>query len=216
MTNPARTLVLARHGQSLGNAQNVFTGWRDSPLTAKGEEEAKYCGRILRDRGLRFDAAFTSTLSRALRSCELMLTVMQNNAAEIYADAALNERNYGDLTSLNKDAARERFGAEQVEVWRRSYADSPPNGESLRDTIARVLPYYLANILPTLMRTRCILVVAHGNSLRSLILGIENVKPADISAVELGTGEMRMYGIDDDTSIVSREILKGRAREACQ
>ena len=207
-TAAPRVLVLARHGQSEGNQRNIFTGWRDLPLTRQGEEEARHAGRRLLNMNIAFSAAFTSNLSRASVSCSLMLTEMDHGSVSVEANAALNERDYGDLTGLNKDEARERFGADQVHDWRRSYAVAPPNGESLRDTIARVLPYYIGHILPAVMRNRAVLVVAHGNSLRALILALESLSADEIPTVELQTGEMRLYALRKDTTVASREILR--------
>lgn len=198
-----RLLVLARHGQSEGNQRNIFTGWRDLPLTAQGEDEARLAGERLREMGVAFDAAFASRLSRASASCSLMLETMNQGRTPVESDAALNERDYGDLTGLNKDQARQQFGTDQVRVWRRSYAVAPPNGESLRDTIARVLPYYIRRILPAVMRSEAVLVVAHGNSLRSLILALEGLSPEAIPLVELGTAELRFYRLGEDTSATS-------------
>ena len=198
-----RLLVLARHGQSEGNQQNIFTGWRDLPLTAPGEDEARLAGARLRELGVVFDAAFTSRLSRASASCSLMLETMKQGRTRVESDAALNERDYGDLTGLNKDQARQQFGVDQVHVWRRSYAVAPPKGESLRDTIARVLPYYIRGVLPAVMRSGAVLVVAHGNSLRALILALEGLSPEAIPLVELGTAELRFYRLGEDTSATS-------------
>lgn len=207
-TAAPRLLVLARHGQSEGNQNNIFTGWRDLPLTSRGEIEARSAGLRLLNMGIAFDAAFSSKLSRASVSCKLILSEMAQGTVLVQADAALNERDYGDLTGLNKDDARERFGADKVHEWRRSYAVAPPNGESLRDTIARVLPYYIGHILPAIMRNRAVLVVAHGNSLRALILAIQSLSADEISTVELQTGEMRLYALRKDTTVASREILR--------
>ncbi len=195
--------MLARHGQSEGNQQNIFTGWRDLPLTAQGEDEAGLAGERLREMGFAFDAAFTSRLSRASASCSLMLETMNQGRTPVESDAALNERDYRDLTGLNKDQARQQFGDEQVHVWRRSYAVAPPNGESLRDTIARVLPFYIRWILPAVMRSRAVLVVAHGNSLRALILALEGLSSEAIPLVELGKAELCFYRLGEDTSATS-------------
>jgi 2,3-bisphosphoglycerate-dependent phosphoglycerate mutase len=198
-----RLLVLARHGQSEGNQQNIFTGWRDVPLTDQGRTEAETSGRRLFDLQFRFKAAFTSKLSRASDSCRLILDATNSGEAIITSDASLNERDYGDLTGLNKDEARERFGADQVQEWRRSYAVAPPNGESLRDTVARVLPFYISHILPAVMKGGGVLVVAHGNSLRALILALEGLSADKIASVELQTGELRFYALDENAAISS-------------
>lgn len=201
-------LVLARHGQSEGNQRNIFTGWQDLPLTVTGETEALRAGRQLREQRVVVDSAFTSLLSRTRASCELMLQAAHSPNARVTANQALNERDYGDLTGLNKDQARERFGADQVQLWRRDYATTPPNGESLRDTVARVLPFFLSDILPTIMRSRGTLVVAHGNSLRALIMALERLTPAEISKVELSTGEMRHYTFGADAAVITKGIWK--------
>jgi 2,3-bisphosphoglycerate-dependent phosphoglycerate mutase len=203
----AHLLVLARHGQSEGNRQNIFTGWRDLPLTKLGEDEARAAGVRLANVGIRFDAAFTSTLSRASTSCSLTLQAMGQERVPVVQNPALNERDYGDLVGFNKDDARRRWGAEQVHTWRRSYSVAPPNGESLRDTVARVLPYYIGHVLPAVMRSRAVLVVAHGNSLRALILALEDKTAETIPLVELETGELRFYCLGDDTTVQSHRIL---------
>ncbi len=206
-TKEGRVLVLARHGQSRGNLENIFTGWRDLPLTRQGEEEAWSAGVRLVKMGIVFDVAFTSMLSRASASCSLMIEAMKQEEVPVVQDAALNERDYGDLTGLNKDGTRARWGAEQVHVWRRSYAMAPPNGESLRDTVARVLPYYIGHVLPAVMRSKAVLVVAHGNSLRALVLALEAMTPETIPLVELATGELRFYFLREDTAVEYREVL---------
>lgn len=189
-------LVLARHGESDGNRRNVFTGRQDLPLTDRGREEARAVGRRLRDRNVSLGAAFSSALERARESCALTLAEMGADLDAVDSDAALNERDYGDLTGLDKDEARRRFGAEQVHKWRRSYAEAPPNGESLRDTVARVLPFHVRRILPMVLRQPGVLVVAHGNSLRALVLALEGLSPEAVAQVELRTGETRFYVLD--------------------
>ena len=156
------TLVLVRHGQSEWNLKNLFTGWKDPDLTAQGISEAKRAGELLKQRDIRFDIAFTSALSRAQRTCQIILEGVGQPRLKTIADAALNERDYGDLAGLNKDDARKRWGEEQVQVWRRSYDIAPPGGESLKDTGARVWPCYIQHILPHAMRGECVLVAAHG------------------------------------------------------
>lgn len=200
-------LVLARHGQSEGNRHNVFTGWRDLPLTAQGMEEARTAGRRLAELGIRFDAAFSSALARAARSCELILEEMGRAALPIVRDQALNERDYGALTGLNKDDARKRWGNDQVQIWRRSYAAPPPGGESLRDTVARVLPFFIREVLPAVMSREAVLLVAHGNSLRALLMALDEVTPQTIPSVELATGEMRFYWLREDAKVESKEVL---------
>ncbi len=173
-----RLLVLVRHGQSEWNLKNLFTGWRDVDLTEKGIEEARAAGRRLKAQGLRFDVAFTSVLVRAQRSLDLMLEEMGQKNIPVLKDQALNERDYGDLSGLNKDDARKKWGEEQVRVWRRSYDVAPPGGESLKDTAARVLPYYIQEILPRVLRGDNVIVAAHGNSLRALVMVLEHLSPA--------------------------------------
>jgi 2,3-bisphosphoglycerate-dependent phosphoglycerate mutase len=193
----ANTLVLVRHGESEWNRLNLFTGWKDVTLTEKGIEEAKAGARELKDAGFRFDIAFTSALSRAQDTLDLILDVLGTPNVPIFRDQALNERDYGDLTGLNKDDARKRWGAEQVHVWRRSYDVPPPGGESLKDTAARTLPYYKAKILPEVLAGKSVLVAAHGNSLRSIIMEIEGLCGEEIVRRELETGKPIIYELDD-------------------
>lgn len=202
-----RMLVLARHGQSDGNRRNVFTGWSNLPLTAQGIEEARAAGRRLATLGIHFDAAFTSALTRAARSCEFILEEMGRTSVPVIRDQALNERDYGALTGLNKDDARKRWGNEQVQIWRRSYAVAPPSGESLRDTVARVLPFFIREVLPAVMSCEAVLLVAHGNSLRALLMALDGFTPQTIPSVELATGEMRFYWLREDTKVESKEVL---------
>jgi len=168
-------LVIVRHGQSLWNKENRFTGWVDIDLSAKGREEAIEAGKKLKN--LHFDTAFTSDLKRAQNTLTLILKEIGQENIPVFRDKALNERHYGDLQGMNKDAARERFGPEQVHIWRRSYDVAPPNGESLKDTEERVVPYYQSEIEPLLREGKNVLVVAHGNSLRSLIKYLEHLSP---------------------------------------
>ncbi len=184
-------LAIVRHGQSEWNLQNRFTGWVDVALTEKGMEEAKQAGEILK--GFRFDEAYTSSLKRAQDTLQAILEVGKQTGIPITRNEALNERHYGDLQGLNKAETAEKFGAEQVHTWRRSYDIAPPNGESLKDTAARVLPYYLAEIEPKLKAGKNILVVAHGNSLRALIMHIEKLSPEQILKREIGTGRPIIY-----------------------
>jgi 2,3-bisphosphoglycerate-dependent phosphoglycerate mutase len=198
VTGKRRLLVIARHGQSEGNQRNVFTGWRDLPLTPLGVDEARAVGRSLAGSDVRFDAAFSSALDRAFRSCELILDELGRSDLPIIRSAALNERDYGALTGLDKNQARERWGDEQVKLWRRSYATAPPEGESLRDTIARVLPFYVREVLPTVMNSDATLLVAHGNSCRALLMALEDFTPETIPFVEFATGETRIYRFGED------------------
>lgn len=204
-----RLLVLARHGQSEWNLKNLFTGWKNVGLTPLGIEQARNAGRLLRERAIHFDVAFTSVLSRAEESCRLILEELGQFKTEIIHDQALNERDYGDLTGLNKDDARARWGAEQVHIWRRSYDVRPPGGESLKDTVARVLPFYIQKILPRVMRNERVLVAAHGNSLRALVMVLDNLTPETIPKVELGTGVPMVYHLNPDTTVGQKDVLEG-------
>src|SRR5262249_53389469 len=168
-----RLLVLVRHGQSEWNLKNLFTGWKDPDLTEQGIAEAKDAGRKLKAQGLTFDVAFTSVLKRAQHTLDLILTEIGQTGLPTKKNLALNERDYGDLAGLNKDDARKKWGEEQVHIWRRSYDVAPPGGESLKDTAARVLPYYIQDILPRVLRGERVLVSAHGNSLRALVMVLD-------------------------------------------
>jgi 2,3-bisphosphoglycerate-dependent phosphoglycerate mutase len=203
-----RLLVLVRHGQSEWNLKNLFTGWKNVDLTEKGVAEAKAGGRRLKAKGLTFDVAFTSDLIRAQRTCDLILDEIGQKKLATIRNQALNERDYGDLVGLNKDDARKKWGEEQVHIWRRSYDVAPPGGESLKDTVARALPYFVAEILPRVMRGERVLVAAHGNSLRALIMVLDRLDPSQITQVELNTGEPIVYRLNADTSVASKEILK--------
>lgn len=202
-----RTLVLVRHGQSEWNLKNLFTGWKDPDLTPLGVEEAIAAGQRLKAKAFTPDIAFTSNLGRAQRTCSLILEQLNQQNLNTLRNEALNERDYGDLSGLNKDEARVKWGEEQVHIWRRSYDVPPPNGESLKDTVARVLPYYCQAILPRVMRGEKVLVAAHGNSLRALIMVLDGLDPAGIMGVELNTGEPIIYRLKDDTSVLSKEVL---------
>ena len=202
-----RLLVLVRHGQSEWNLKNLFTGWRDVGLTDTGIEEARKAGRKLKALGLGFDVAYTSALSRAQDTLKLMLEELGQSGLQEHRNLALNERDYGDLSGLNKDDARARWGADQVHVWRRSYDTAPPGGESLRDTGARVWPYYLTRILPDAMRGRRVLVSAHGNSLRALVMVLDRLTPDAVTKLELATGVPLVYGLNADTTVADKKIL---------
>src|SRR6187551_1228966 len=184
-----RLLVLVRHGQSEWNLKNLFTGWKDPDLTEQGVTEAREAGRKLKAQGLTFDVAFTSDLTRAQHTLKLMLAEIGQTRLPTTKDVALNERDYGDLSGLNKDDARKKWGEDQVLIWRRSYDIAPPGGESLKDTIARTLPYYEDVILPFVQEGETVLVAAHGNSLRSMVMAIEKLTPDEILKRELATGE---------------------------
>jgi len=202
-----RLLVLVRHGQSEWNLQNLFTGWRDVGLTDKGISEARAAGRQLKALGLRFDIAFTSALIRAQRTLDLMLDELGQRSIPVLRDQALNERDYGDLSGLNKDDARRKWGEEQVHVWRRSYDVAPPGGESLKDTAARVLPYYLQEILPRVLRVERVLVSAHGNSLRALVMVLDRLSPQEIVKRELATGVPLIYRLNIDSTVAERQVM---------
>jgi 2,3-bisphosphoglycerate-dependent phosphoglycerate mutase len=200
-------LVLVRHGESEWNKLNLFTGWRDPGLTEAGIAEARRAGRLLKEQGFKFDVAFTSALSRAQHTLDLILAELGQQELPIVRDQALNERDYGDLCGLNKDDARARWGEEQVHIWRRSFDVAPPGGESLKDTAARVLPYYEAHILPEMMAGRNVLVSAHGNSLRALIMHLDKMTPDEIVKLNLGTGEPYIYRLNKDGSVAAKTVL---------
>ena len=199
-------LVLVRHGQSAFNADGRFTGWSDPELTERGEAEARSVADQLARMGLQVDAAFSSGFQRTIRSLRIILEAL-GSAAVPNADLALNERSYGELTGLGKAEAVARFGADQVQRWRRSYADAPPGGESLRDTVARVAPYYLRAILPRTLRGETTLVVAHGNTLRALVMALEGVSPLDVQSLEIATGEILDYAVAADATARRRHPL---------
>jgi 2,3-bisphosphoglycerate-dependent phosphoglycerate mutase len=203
------TLVLVRHGQSEWNLKNLFTGWRDPGLTEQGHAEAKAAGAKLAARGLQFDIAYTSDLGRAQVTCQHILDAVGQPDLETVRNLALNERDYGDLSGLNKDDARAKWGEEQVHIWRRSYDIQPPGGESLRDTGARVWPYYMHVIQPHVLRGETVLVAAHGNSLRALIMALDGLTGEDVIKVELGTGVPIVYRLNADSTVASKEILEG-------
>jgi 2,3-bisphosphoglycerate-dependent phosphoglycerate mutase len=198
-----RLLVLVRHGQSEWNLKNLFTGWKDVDLTEAGVAEARAAGRKLKAQGLSFDIAYTSALKRAQRTLDLMLAEM-GQKVPVIRDQALNERDYGDLVGLNKDDARKKWGEEQVHIWRRSYDVPPPGGESLKDTVARALPYFVQEILPHVLRGERTLISAHGNSLRALIMVLERLTPEQILKRELGTGVPIVYRLNADSTVASQ------------
>jgi 2,3-bisphosphoglycerate-dependent phosphoglycerate mutase len=199
-----RLLVLVRHGESEWNLKNLFTGWRDVDLSERGIAEARAAGRKLKAQGFGFDIAFTSALIRAQRTLELMLDELGQQNLPVVKDQALNERDYGDLVGLNKDDARKKWGEEQVHIWRRSYDVAPPGGESLRDTAARVLPYYIQEILPRVLRGERVLVSAHGNSLRALVMVLDKHTPESITQLNLGTGVPMVYRLNADSTVASK------------
>jgi 2,3-bisphosphoglycerate-dependent phosphoglycerate mutase len=199
-----RLLVLVRHGQSEWNLKNLFTGWRDPGLTEQGVAEAHRAAAQLKAAGLSFDVAFTSALSRAQRTLDIILDDMGLTGLPVIRDQALNERDYGDLTGLDKDDARAKWGEEQVHLWRRSYDIAPPGGESLKDTVARTLPYYVSEILPRVLRGERVLVAAHGNSLRSIVMVLERLGPDGIVRRELATGVPIVYRLAADSTVAER------------
>jgi 2,3-bisphosphoglycerate-dependent phosphoglycerate mutase len=201
------TLVLVRHGQSDWNLKNLFTGWKDPELTELGVQEASSGGVALAATGIKFDIAFTSELRRAQETCRIVLEKVGQSDLETIRDVALNERDYGDLSGLNKDDARAKWGEEQVHIWRRSYDIPPPGGESLRDTGARVWPYYLTEILPRVLRGENALVAAHGNSLRSLVMVLDRMSKAEILKLNLATGVPIVYRLNADSTVASKQIL---------
>ena len=199
-----RLLVLVRHGQSDWNLKNLFTGWHDVDLTEQGVKEAREAGRKLKAQGLKFDIAFTSALKRAQRTLDLMLAELGQTNIPVIKNPALNERDYGDLVGLNKDDARKKWGEEQVLKWRRSYDIAPPGGESLKDTLARALPYYVTEILPHVMRSERVLVSAHGNSLRALVMVLDKHTPESIIKLNLDTGVPMIYRLKADSTVASK------------
>tara|TARA_A100000164_G_scaffold254788_1_gene227007 strand:- start:3356 stop:4090 length:735 start_codon:yes stop_codon:yes gene_type:complete len=190
-------LVLVRHGQSEWNEKNLFTGWRDPGLTQRGIEEAHKAGILLRDKGLIFDLMFTSELQRAQLTGQIMLDEMGCSNLQTTIDQKLNERAYGDLTGMNKDEARAKFGAEQIHIWRRSYDTPPPGGESLKDTYDRAVPYFKEAIIPELEVSKNVLVAAHGNSLRAIVKYLEDISEKDIVKLEIATGDPIIYSYSD-------------------
>ena len=226
------TLVLLRHGQSQWNLENRFTGWWDVDLSEKGVAEARSAGVLLRDRGFEFDACFTSVQTRAIRTLHLVLHELESLWLPVTKNWQLNERHYGGLTGLNKQEMIDKVGAEQVKIWRRSFdipppplpADSPyqvgadrryagvavPAAESLKDTIARVLPYFEAEIAPALKAGKRLIVSAHGNSLRALEKHLSKIGDDEIVGLEIPTGEPIVYELGDDLSVRDRYYLKDR------
>ena len=194
-------LTIVRHGQSEWNLQNRFTGWEDVSLTEKGIEEARNAGEQLK--GMKFDEAFTSNLQRAQNTLNIILETCGMAGIPVTKNEALNERHYGDLQGLDKAETAAKFGDEQVHIWRRSYDVAPPNGESLKDTAIRVLPYYEAEIEPRLKQGRNIIIAAHGNSLRALIMHIEKLSPEQILKREIGTAKPITYEFDGEMNLLS-------------
>ena len=194
-------LILIRHGQSEWNELNLFTGWKNPGLTKKGEKEATDAGKLLREKEIIFDIAFTSALKRAQDTLTIILKEIDQTSLKIIKDQSLNERDYGDLSGLNKDEARKKWGEDKVHQWRRSFDIPPPRGESLRNTADRVLPYYESNIVPRINEGLNILITAHGNSLRSLVMHLDNISSEDIVKLEIGTGVPLIYETESSKNI---------------
>ncbi len=202
------SLVLVRHGQSQWNEKNLFTGWKDPDLTEKGEKEAKEAGLALKESGYKFDIMFTSVLLRAKRTGKLILEQMGQEDLKTFENEALNERNYGDLAGLNKDDARKKWGEDQVHKWRRSFDIAPPGGESLKMTAERVLPYFKEKILPLLKENLDILVVAHGNSLRALVMQLDKLNSDEVVKLEIPTGMPICYSINEHGQVKNKVLMK--------
>ena len=203
----SRNLVLVRHGQSEWNAKNLFTGWKDPGLTDQGEAEAKNAGRLILEQNIRFDLMYTSMLSRAQKTGDIILGVLNHKEVPIVKNEALNERDYGSLAGLNKDDARKQWGEKQVHIWRRSFDMPPPDGESLKDTADRVLPYFEAEIMPKVISGSSILIAAHGNSLRALIMKLDSISSEDIVKLEIPTGAPIQYEFTSDGIVVKKTNL---------
>jgi 2,3-bisphosphoglycerate-dependent phosphoglycerate mutase len=197
----SRNLILVRHGQSEWNSKNLFTGWKDPGLTELGVKEAKNAGKLIADKGILFDLMYTSMLTRAQKTGDLILQEMRHPEITIIKNEALNERNYGSLAGLNKDDARKKWGDDQVHIWRRSFDIPPPDGESLKDTAERVLPYFKSEIMPKVIEGSSILIAAHGNSLRSLIMELDSISSEEIVNLEIPTGAPIQYIFNEDGSI---------------
>jgi len=197
----SRNLILVRHGQSEWNSKNLFTGWKDPGLTELGVREAKDAGKLIADKGILFDLMYTSMLTRAQKTGDLILQEMRHPEITIIKNEALNERNYGSLAGLNKDDARKKWGDDQVHIWRRSFDIPPPDGESLKDTAERVLPYFKSEIMPKVIEGSSILIAAHGNSLRSLIMELDSISSEEIVNLEIPTGAPIQYIFNEDGSI---------------
>ena len=202
-----RNLILVRHGQSEWNEQNLFTGWKDPGLTELGIKEAKNAGSLISDKGIQFDEMFTSMLVRGQDTGAIILDSINQQNIPITKNQALNERNYGSLAGLNKDDARKKWGEEQVHIWRRSFDIPPPEGESLKDTAERVLPYFHKYIMPKVIQGLSILVAAHGNSLRALIMELDLISSEDIVKLEIPTGAPIQYEFNQNGEVVNKTKL---------
>jgi 2,3-bisphosphoglycerate-dependent phosphoglycerate mutase len=196
-------LLMIRHGQSTYNLENLFTGWVDAPLSEQGVREAKEAAEKLKN--YKIDVAYTSKLKRAIDTLNFILEVNKN--IPVVENAALNERNYGDLQGLNKAEVAKKYGDEQVHIWRRSYDIAPPGGESLKDTLERAMPYFQKNIVPDLKKGLNVLIVAHGNSLRAIMKDLDGISDDDIANLNLDTGKIYLYRFDKDLKIISKGIL---------
>ena len=202
-----RHLILVRHGQSEWNAKNLFTGWKDPGLTDEGMKEALVAGSTIKSENILFDEMFTSKLVRAQITGKIILEAINQSDIPINQNIALNERNYGSLAGLNKDDARKKWGEKQVHIWRRSFDIPPPDGESLKNTAERVLPYFNKEILPKVINGSNVLIAAHGNSLRSLIMQLDNISEVDIVNLEIPTGAPIKYVFNEDGSILKKTNL---------
>ena len=202
-----RNLILVRHGQSEWNAKNLFTGWKDPGLTELGLKEASSAAELIKAQEIVFDVMFTSELSRAQKTGSIILEEINQLQVPTIKNEALNERDYGSLAGLNKDDAREKWGEEQVHIWRRSYDVPPPGGESLKNTAERVLPYFNEIIMPRLMGGENVLIAAHGNSLRSLVMQLDNLSKEEVLSLEIPTGAPILYSFNGEPSPSSKENL---------
>jgi len=203
----SRNLILVRHGQSEWNAKNLFTGWKDPGLTDRGVSEAKNAGKLILEQEIEFDVMYTSMLSRAQKTGDIILGILNHKEIPIIKNEALNERDYGSLAGLNKDDARKKWGEEQVHIWRRSFDMPPPDGESLKDTADRVLPYFETEIMPKVISGSSILIAAHGNSLRALIMKLDSISSEDIVKLEIPTGAPIQYEFTSDGIVVKKTNL---------
>ena len=208
----SRNLILVRHGQSEWNAKNLFTGWKDPGLTDQGVSEAKNAGKLILEQNIEFDVMYTSMLLRAQKTGDIILGILNHKEIPIIKNEALNERHYGSLAGLNKDDARKKWGEEQVHIWRRSFDIPPPDGESLKDTADRVLPYFETEIMPKVISGSSILIAAHGNSLRALIMKLDSISSQDIVKLEIPTGAPIQYEftsdgmVDKKTNLYEKEL----------
>ena len=203
----SRNLILVRHGQSEWNAKNLFTGWKDPGLTDQGVSEAKNAGKLILEQKIEFDVMYTSMLSRAQKTGDIILKILNHKEIPIIKNEALNERHYGSLAGLNKDDARRKWGDEQVHIWRRSFDIPPPDGESLKDTADRVLPYFETEIMPKVISGSSILIAAHGNSLRALIMKLDSISSEDIVKLEIPTGAPIQYEFTSDGMVDKKTNL---------